>query len=281
MTKGENMLTHFQEIAGMALDLSDKEAQKIQQQWPVCQDELRQVLRQWKKITNSDVPGVQLLMACDAIWKQRPSDLAEVEGREILYHPINGQPIPSNHPLDGLPWEILAFLHWANRENLLPWTDEIAIAREINEAQGVIDNLPGDRFYAKNMLPRLPAGEIDWSDLSMAQAKRFVCQGGTSPINQDQEPVYVGDDLIGLLSSIPALANEGTRNILLKGLPPRLIGYIRRNTAIRTDLYNIVEAAEGAGRLSNGKYGINVIIDNAIQFVAGTQFEDRLRKFKK
>jgi hypothetical protein len=274
------MLTNFQKTVRLALDLSQEEAAKVQAAWPKTEDELQDILERYMDTSDTRISGLQILTALPLIWRRRPIDLAEAEGREILYHPITGQPIPVNHPLYGLSWEMLAFLHWANNQNHLPWIDEIAIAREINESQGVIADLPKDRFYAKNMLPRLFDGKIDWSEISLAQAKQFVHEGAISP-TKSQEPVYTGNDLVGTLCSIPALENQGTRNMLLNGLPRGPVGAINRSSAILTDLYNIVEMAEGAGRLTSGEYAINVIIENAIRLVRGTQFEDRLRQFKK
>jgi hypothetical protein len=68
-------LTHFQEIAGMALDISDDQAAKIQREWPDTKDVLRQALWQWKKLTKSEIKGHELLEILFAIWKHRPTDL--------------------------------------------------------------------------------------------------------------------------------------------------------------------------------------------------------------
>lgn len=277
-------LTHFQEIAGLALDIDDNEAAKIQKAWPSTEQDLRKSLRQWKNVTSSQIKGFELLSACGEIWRYKPADLAEIEGRVILYHPVDGDPIPERAPLDGLPWEMLAFLRWALQAQHLRWTDEVVIAREIKESGGTIDALPPDRFYAKAMLPRTPDGSIDWSDVNLAQAKATVMTGKPSPSPSAElvEPVYHdGGTLAGVLASIPALiGSPDTRGHLLRGLPPGPSGCIRRPPAPGPDLYNIVEAAEGFGALSDGRMAINVVIDNAMRLVQGTALAAKLEAFR-
>ncbi len=277
-------LTHFQEIAGLALDVSDEEATKIQKSWPATEEDLRKSLRQWKAITNSQIKGFELLSACREIWRYKPADLAEIEGREILYHPVDGDPIPERAPLDGLSWEMLAFLRWAFQEGHLRWTDEVTIAREIKKSGNVITELPSDRFYAKAMLPRTPDGSIDWSDVNLAQAKASVVTGKQSPpsLAESEKPVYHDESTLeGVLASISALiGSQDARNHLLRGLPPGPCGAIRRSPAPGPDLYNIVEAAEGFGRLANGRMAVNVVIDNAMRLVQGTQLGRKIENFK-
>jgi hypothetical protein len=121
----------------MALDLDDPEAAKVQNGWPETEEILRQVLRQWKAISGSSVKGYELLSAIGEIWRHKPVDQAKSEGREILYHPVSGSPIPENSPLDGLPWQMLAFLHWSIGNNTLTWTDDVSMSREIKAAGGI------------------------------------------------------------------------------------------------------------------------------------------------
>lgn len=276
-------LTHFQEIAGMALDIADEEAAKVQRAWPATENDLRKSLRQWKVITNSQIKGFELLSVCAEVWKHKPEDLSETEGREILYHPIDGAPIPEGSPLDGLSWEMLAFLRWAIQAGHVRWTDEVMIVREIKEVGGFIDNLPTDRFYAKAMLPRVTDGNIDWSDVGLSQAKAFVLTGQPSPPLSPKpiNPVYYDENsLEDVLASIPVLSNQITRDQLLRRLPPAPCGAISRSTATSTDLANIVRSAEGFGKLSNGKMAINIIIDNAKRLVRGTTLERKLESFR-
>ena len=276
-------LTHFQEIAGMALDIADEEAAKVQKAWPATENDLRKSLRQWKAVTNSQIKGFELLSVCAEVWRHKPEDLSETEGREILYHPVDGNPISKGAPLDGLPWEMLAFLRWAIQEGHVRWTDEIMIAREIKEVGGLIDNLPADRFYAKGMLPRATDGNIDWSDVGLSQAKAVVVTGQPSrPLSPERmDPVYHNENsLEGVLASIPAMGDKNARDLLLRGLPPGPCGAISRPTATSTDLANIVRAAEGFGKLSNGKMAVNVIIDNAMRLVQGTALGRKLESFR-
>jgi hypothetical protein len=280
-------LTHFQKTIRMALDLSIKEASKVQHGWPKTEESLTDVLDQWKSATGAQVPGLQLLIACREIWRHRPTDLAEAEGREILYHPIDGSSIQQGSPMDSLSWEMLAFLRWANRKGSLQWTDGITIVREIQKADGNIDNLPLDRFYAKRTLPRLPDGNIDWSNVELAQAKAFVQNGYEVRPEPEPEPVLesnwgsIGEDrLDGVLASIPALNSVDARTQLLRGLPPNASAAIRRPPAPGPDLYNIVAAAHGMGELANGEMAINVVIGNARRLVAGTALAAALDKFK-
>lgn len=277
-------LTHFQEIAGMALDIADEEAAKVQRAWPATENDLRKSLRQWKVLTSSKIKGFELLSVCTEVWRHKPEDLSETEGREILYHPIDGNSIPEGAPLDGLSWEMLAFLRWAIQAGHVRWTDEIMIAREIKEVGGLIDNLPADRFYAKSMLPRTTDGNIDWSDVGLAQAKTVVLTGQPSPplpSSEPMNPVYHDENsLEGILASIPALGNQNARDHLLRGLPPAPCGAISRSTATSTDLANIVRAAEGFGELSNGRMATDVIIDNAKRLVRGTALERKLEGFR-
>ncbi len=212
-------------------------------------------------------------------------DLALVEGRKILYHPLTGAAIPEGAPLDNIPLEMLGFLRWATKGGWLQWVDEVTIAREVHEAGSVIANLPGDRFYIKNALPRTPDGEIDWSDVALAQAKAFVQNGSETPSLSTpitpMAPIYFNEDTLErVLASIPALASENTRNMLLRGLPPGPVGAIRRTSAPWTDIANIVEAVQGFGRLTTGHMAIDVLIDNAMRLVGGTQKAKELEAFK-
>lgn len=276
-------LTHFQEIVAMALDLPDTDAAKVTRAWPKTEEALRKALRQWKVVTGSKVKGHDLLSICGEVWRHKPIGLSEAEGREILYHPLDGDPIPEGAPLDGLSWEMLAFLRWSLQNGYLRFSDEVTIAREIKETGCIIEALPADRFYAKGMLPRVPGGNIDWSDVALAQAKAAVTTGkqnaGLSA--GSKLPVYYDDtSLRGVLASIPALQDEAARSHLLRGLPDGACGAIRRSTAPATDLANIVEAVEGFGLLSDGRIATDVVIDNALRLVRGTVKTQRLEAFK-
>jgi hypothetical protein len=192
-----------------------------------------------------------------------------------LYHPATGQVIEKNSLFDKVSWEILAFLRWSLMKNHLSWSDEVAIKRDIDQANGNIDDLPADRFYAKYALVRHGDGAIDWSDLELAQAKAFVLQGLDKIEGEvkPNNPVYIDNSsLEGVLAGLPALHDEAGRNMLLRGFP---------NHPYSTDLYNIVVAVEGWGKLSNGKMAINVLIENALHFCRGTQKEHELREFIK
>lgn len=275
-------LTHFQEIVALVLDLSDAEADKVGRAWPKTEEALRGALRQWKRITSSEVKGHELLSVCSEIWRHRPADLSAAEGREILYHPIDGDPIPENAPLDGLSWEMLAFLHWSFHSGHLRWSDEVTISREIKDAGGIIEKLPPDRFYAQGMLPRGPGGVIDWSDVGLAEAKAAVTVGKQSaPPFSSTEPVYHDENsLAGVLASITALHDGNARTHLLRGLPPAACGVIRRSTAPSTDLNNIVEAVRGMGHLDDGRLAINILVENAMRTVMGTAKAGELAAFK-
>lgn len=275
-------LTDFQEIIGTAFDLPDETAAQVQHDWPESEAALRKVLRQLKASRIIDVSGLDLLPACHEIWRYKPTELSAIQGREILYHPIDGAPIPEGASLDRLPWQMLAFLRWANQTGHLPWTDEVTIAREVKAAKGLIDDLPLDRFYTKNMLPRLADGTIDWSNVDLARAKEFVLKGGLAPAAVDEPVYFADDDLVSVLASIPALQNYDTRTMLLRGLPSRPCGNIRRSSAPTADLANIVRSVEGFGKLTtNNRWGINVLIDNAIKLVSGTTMVRQLEAFKR
>jgi hypothetical protein len=204
-----------------------------------------------------------------------------------LYHPITGDVIPENAPLDGLTWEMLAFLRWAVGFGQLSWHDEVTIAREAKIA-GSIYKLPVDRFYAKNSLPMIGSmsrrtdENIDWTDVGLAEAKQFVTSGPHADLTTREEPpVYVDDDLAGVLSSIPALRDSDARDHLLRGLPPGPAGSIRRNGAPATDLHNIVEAVTGWGEMVDGRVARNVLIENALKCVRGfPNTERKLKEFK-
>lgn len=281
-------LTDYQEVAGMALDISDEQAAKIQRAWPENERNLRSAMKQWREITGSTISGRELLIVCAEIWKQRPAadELALSQGRAILYHPVDGSPIAQGSPLDGIPLETLAFLKWSLDKGLLGWTDDVTIAREVKAARSVIDDLPGDRFYGKFSLPHLPEGGLDWSDLGLAKAKDFVQKGNLETTLP--EPHYGGDDtLAGVLCSMPSLRDSMNRDRLLRGLPAGPTGCIRRSSAYGTDIALLVEAVEGFGRLANDgrstteRWAINVLIDNAISLVEGTQVAHKLEAFKK
>lgn len=276
-------LTDFQEIVAMALEISDEQAATVQKAWPGSERELRQSLRQWKIATGSEVKGHDLLAICREIWQQKPVRQDLAEGREVRYHPANGSPINADDPMDRIPTETLAFLRWAIRIGGLQWSDEIAIVREVLAAEGDIQKLPADRFYAKSMLPRFPNGEIDWSDLDLAQAKDFILNGGRragATLASTYQPQFQETTLEGVLASIPGMGDTSARSMLLRGLPLGAVGSIRRSSATATDVYNIVDAARGMGRLSNGHLAINIVIENALAFVRGTAKEQVLIDFK-
>ena len=268
-------LTHFQKTVKRALDLTDGTAGKIQPGWPASSDDLENVLFDWNDTLVKKVPGLQMMAAIPIVWSRKPADHSEAEGREVLYHPITGDLIEIGSVFDGLSWEVLAFLHWANRIGRLPWGDGIAIAREAKAAKS-IDSLPVDRFAAVGVLPRDDSGGVDWTEPGLSLAKKFVTSGRDLP--SPNEGMHFGEDLVGVLCSIPALTNEGTRTSLLRGLPRGPCGAIGRNSAPSTDLNNIVEAAKGFGRLSSGVLAINVIIDNAMRLVRGSALEVKLEK---
>lgn len=278
-------LTHFQKTVKRALGLPGDVAQTVQVGWPNTSEELEDILFAWNDGLSDGVPGIQLLAACSVVWARKPSDPSQMEGRAVLYHPVTGSAIPVGSPLDGLTWEMLAFLSWANRAGRLPWNDEVTIAREAKVAGSSIYKLPADRFYAKNSLPMqssMPRGadkSIDWTDVGLAEAKRFVTSGGRSEPSKNEPPIYVEDGLVGVLGSIPALRSSDARDRLLRGLPPGPCGAIGRSNAPSTDLFNIVVAAEEFGRLADGKIAINVVIENAQRFVRGTALEHKLKEF--
>jgi hypothetical protein len=118
--------------------------------------------------------------------------------------------------------------------------------------------------------------------LKLAQAKAFVTIGKQSDLFdfQSDSPIYDENTLEGVLLSIPALASQGTRELLLRGLPPGPVGAIRRSSAPSTDLANIVRSAEGFGQLSSGQMAINVLIKNAKRLVRGTTLETKLTAFE-
>lgn len=275
------MLTNFQEIIAMALDLPDKAASRVQPNWPQDEGALRDCLRDCKNVLNLEIKGYELLAIVREIWRNRPADLEEIEGREILYHPVHGLPIYEGEALYDLDWEMLAFLRWATLAGHLKWTDEIAIAREIRGAGERIKDLPPDRFhYALISLPQLEADKIDWSNLGLAQAKDFVLNGPESLPVLPEIPWSDTNSLEGVLISIPALSDRSARDFLLRGLPRGPVSVIGRSSAPGTDIANIVSAVEGFGQLADGRMAINVLIDNALRLVRGTQMEAKLLAFK-
>ena len=276
-------LTHFQKTVARALDLTDRsQIANIQRGWPQSEEDLEDILFQWRDTSATEIKGFELMSACSVVWQRRPADLSESQGRTVLYHPMYGSPIPEGAPLDGLSWEMLAFLRWAKEIGHFVWADEVIIAREIKESGGRIEALPGDRFYAKSMLPKSPTGEIDWSDLFLAKAKAFVLEGHIQESSSPKiEEIRLSENTLeGVLSSITSLDNMATRNTLLRGLPRGPIGAMSRSTAPGTDLSNIVRTVKGFGRLSNGRTAINMLIDNALSLVQGTGKAAELEQFR-
>lgn len=276
-------LTDFQEIVGLALDISDEQASQMKKAWPESERQLLNALKLWRTVTTAAISGLDLLQASSVIWERRPTDLATAEGRTILYHPVNGSPINEGAPLDGLPVEVLAFLKWSLDKRLLKWTDEVIIAREVKGAGSLIVELPDDRFYGKHSLPYTSGGKIDWSDLALAKAKDFVTNGPGETISTlSVSSTYIGDDTLeGILCSIPGLRDVGTRNRLLNGIPRGPAGCISRSSAYGIDIANLVEAVEGFGKLSNDKWAINILIENAMLMARGTKAAGQLAAFKK
>ncbi len=79
------------------------------------------------------------------------------------------------------------------------------------------------------------------------------------------------DRLFEILSEMTTLRYGDNRNRLLRELPSEPIGAIPRNSAWQTDLYNILEAAEGWGELVSGELALVVIAQNALSLAEGTQ----------
>lgn len=279
-------LTDFQKVVGITLDIEDEQAAQVQRGWPNSERELLEALSQWKVVTGSEISGLDLITVCEVVWRKRPTDLSLAQGRTILYHPAEGTPIAENSPLDGVPLETLAFLKWSIDKGFLRWTDEVTIAREVKAADSVIAELPGDRFYGKNSLPYTPGEEIDWSDLALAQAKDYVAngpRGGTSPgLGSPATPLYLDETTLeGVLLSMTVLKDPMNRDRLLRDMPAGATGTISRSSAPLADIGNILAAVEGFGRLSDREWALNVLIDNAIGFVRGTQKAHQLAAFKR
>src|SRR4051812_42329457 len=83
--------------------------------------------------------------------------------------------------------------------------------------------------------------------------------------------------LVDLLSKIPAFSEPANRTRLLHGLPGEPVATIARHSAPGTDLHLIFQAALGMGRLHGpDRLAIDVVLDNTIPFVQGTQHESEL-----
>ena len=85
-----------------------------------------------------------------------------------------------------------------------------------------------------------------------------------------------GNRLLEILSQLPALEDYDSRSVLLRNLPREPVGGIRRNPARTPDLYNIVEAAEGWGKLESGEWALVVIAKTALFLAKGTQLGRQL-----
>lgn len=277
-TEKKMTLTHFQKTVKRTLGLTESGAQTVQVDWPLTEKDLEDLLFEW---ADERVDSLRLMASVPIIWGRKPLDPSEAEGRDVLFHPVNGSAIGKQDYLYGISWEVLAFLRWALQKNLLIWTDDVTIAREVQHSD--IASLPRDRFHAKNKLPKSD-GLVDWSDLALAKAKAFITTGANdsavpSSLGENEAP-YRKDDLVSVLLSIPALSDSDSRNHLLRGLPRVPASGIRRNTAPRADLNNIVEAARGWGEITNGAMAINVVIDNALRLVDGTAKASELKGFR-
>ena len=96
----------------------------------------------------------------------------------------------------------------------------------------------------------------------------------------DRDPMSAPDlttRLVDFLVRIPALLEPANRSLLLNGLPAGLAFSIARHAAPLADLHEIVQAALSVGRLrSPDRLAIEVLLDNTVPFIRGTQLEREL-----
>jgi hypothetical protein len=100
-----------------------------------------------------------------------------------------------------------------------------------------------------------------------------ACEDGMSEPNK-----LFADRLTELLRSLPALRDPDNRNLLLRRLPDGPVAAIRRSPAPIADLNNIVEAAEGMGRLpATGRLALGIVAENALRLAEGTEVGSELQ----
>ena len=87
------------------------------------------------------------------------------------------------------------------------------------------------------------------------------------------------DKLLVLLMEIQALQDNDNRNLLLRPYPTHLKGLIRRNSAIYTDLANIIEAVSSWGKLDSGEWAWILLVQQAMNFCKGTSLETKLKAY--
>ncbi len=88
--------------------------------------------------------------------------------------------------------------------------------------------------------------------------------------------------LIELMRDIPALEEEQNRNNLLQNLPQKPIAAINRSLDNKdADIRIIITHTKQFGWLQNGNHALEIVIDNAKEFVEGLVYGQKLETIKK
>ncbi len=86
------------------------------------------------------------------------------------------------------------------------------------------------------------------------------------------------DKLINFLNKLNAMNKKENRNLLLKNMPPSPTSTIDRYDSRLADLSTIVKNAKDWGKLLSGDYALQILMNNAKQFVKGTELEEQLKQ---
>jgi hypothetical protein len=96
----------------------------------------------------------------------------------------------------------------------------------------------------------------------------------------DRDPMSAPDltkRLVDFLIRIPGIHNSANRSMLLNGEPTGLVSSIARHAVPLDDLHGIVQTALRFGRLpDSNRLAIEVVLDNTVPFIRGTQLEREL-----
>lgn len=93
------------------------------------------------------------------------------------------------------------------------------------------------------------------------------------PLSRDQR-----NQLLRCLLMLPQLADRGTRNRLLEGLPTKLVAGLRRTDSTEIDLTTILQAVETWGTIDQ-KPAVYRLIDNALRIVPNSAARQDLVRF--
>ncbi|MEM7031589.1 MAG: CHAT domain-containing protein [Chloroflexota bacterium] len=108
------------------------------------------------------------------------------------------------------------------------------------------------------------------------QAQASPQQESHQSTPQKQPNADATEILLDILLEIPALEDQDNRTLLLKKFPTQPKSYIRRSSAVATDLANIIDSVASWGKLATGEWGLVILAKEARHLSKGTELETKI-----